>query len=143
MQEIERELPVYLISIHALVQRATLALYVITQILGVDFNPRSRAESDDLPADQFNQLVEFQSTLSCRERLIYGFYLTGYLLISIHALVQRATIQPPKLLMSFHISIHALVQRATNSSLNNYTTSKISIHALVQRATVSVLLLGL
>ena len=79
-------------------------------------------------------------------------------MISIHALVKRAT-TPPKLYVTFlQISIHALVKRATSETFNTLSirfyfnprprkegdrkrscctgNTAISIHALVKRATV-------
>ena len=56
-------------------------------------------------------------------------------LISIHALVKRAT---PTLKISaivIAISIHALVKRATDEDGWAYEIISISIHALVKRAT--------
>ena len=58
-----------------------------------------------------------------------------YDIISIHALVKRAT----SLKKSYHpkpsISIHALVKRATRCKHGSYNFFDISIHALVKRAT--------
>ena len=58
-------------------------------------------------------------------------------MISIHALVKRATgitvdAEPPE-----EISIHALVKRATKRKLRRCTHTRISIHALVKRATAA------
>ena len=59
----------------------------------------------------------------------------GYL-ISIHALVKRATSRTYWSLVSpYIISIHALVKRATLFYLNCAYGANISIHALVKRAT--------
>ena len=56
-------------------------------------------------------------------------------MISIHALVKRATKTPILIKADQNISIHALVKRATKP-LRNYPVSQfISIHALVKRAT--------
>ena len=56
-------------------------------------------------------------------------------LISIHALVKRATYWCRFLLSLPGISIHALVKRATYISCVGLTKFLISIHALVKRAT--------
>ena len=58
-----------------------------------------------------------------------------YALISIHALVKRATATTQSLRLVISISIHALVKRATSSSPPCSSKSCISIHALVKRAT--------
>ena len=55
------------------------------------FNPRPRKEGDDCP-----HLGQFVVNL-----------------ISIHALVKRATVYTNEVIVSLHISIHALVKRAT------------------------------
>ena len=57
-------------------------------------------------------------------------------MISIHALVKRATLQDFLNLVTLRISIHALVKRATAISLTRTEMSTISIHALVKRATI-------
>ncbi len=104
------------------------------------FNPRPREEGD--------------------QKLPLNFPL---LLISIHALVKRATNLIDKYSIYFDISIHALVKRATKKEVfydectKNfnprpreegdfmlclpYISTKISIHALVKRATVSLSIL--
>ena len=58
-----------------------------------------------------------------------------YDVISIHALVKRATITSKLFCNIFIISIHALVKRATNSVKLKIGRGGISIHALVKRAT--------
>ena len=55
--------------------------------------------------------------------------------ISIHALVKRATQCWAEALHLFKISIHALVKRATLATIDNFVQVIISIHALVKRAT--------
>ena len=55
--------------------------------------------------------------------------------ISIHALVKRATFFDVSFNASYVISIHALVKRATVSAKFNAKRNVISIHALVKRAT--------
>ena len=59
-------------------------------------------------------------------------------LISIHALVKRATTQLPAQLRGAGISIHALVKRATSRSYWHGVRRGISIHALVKRATIDI-----
>ena len=57
--------------------------------------------------------------------------------ISIHALVKRATVTRLVVNSDFDISIHALVKRATNPVVEVTSHNTISIHALVKRATLS------
>ena len=77
----------------------------------------------------------FQSTPSWRGRLGDRSYSGAKLIISIHALVKRATSNCAPLRSCFCISIHALVKRATLFLMHNILKSSISIHALVKRAT--------
>ena len=56
-------------------------------------------------------------------------------MISIHALVKRATIIFKYFILYNIISIHALVKRATSAKTWQHNTLSISIHALVKRAT--------
>ena len=56
-------------------------------------------------------------------------------LISIHALVKRATLLDRIIVARFSISIHALVKRATCGTNKSQLSHIISIHALVKRAT--------
>ena len=79
-----------IISIHALVKRATFCAFVI-QNTPFNFNPRPREEGD----------------------LVFIVYIIPCLCISIHALVKRATDMLPALIDLLEISIHALVKRAT------------------------------
>ena len=58
--------------------------------------------------------------------------------ISIHALVKRATPNPCENCMIVLISIHALVKRATLIILYFQDKGVISIHALVKRATANL-----
>ena len=58
-----------------------------------------------------------------------------FVLISIHALVKRATVAKAETALTMRISIHALVKRATTKSLGVLLHKSISIHALVKRAT--------
>ena len=56
-------------------------------------------------------------------------------MISIHALVKRATPLSTRGSDTQGISIHALVKRATSKTIRQPTRQEISIHALVKRAT--------
>ena len=56
-------------------------------------------------------------------------------MISIHALVKRATLGCIVLRLFYVISIHALVKRATRAQRYPQQCIAISIHALVKRAT--------
>ena len=107
--------PVVVISIHALVKRATCFNRYVTRQRN-DFNPRPRKEGDPL------ETVEGKA--SC--------------LISIHALVKRATSVSRATQGTLTISIHALVKRATAKCLITMSRLRISIHALVKRATILV-----
>ena len=78
------------------------------------FNPRPREEGDKLLC-----------------------FLRYARLISIHALVKRATRELQRIKSSTEISIHALVKRATLVATNLCWLAYISIHALVKRATLS------
>ncbi len=57
------------------------------------------------------------------------------MVISIHALLKRATLDAKTLQKDVVISIHALLKRATDDKLKEYNSKKISIHALLKRAT--------
>ena len=61
------------------------------------------------------------------------------ILISIHALVKRATLNKKVDNLIQLISIHALVKRATEGKKKNAYGWIISIHALVKRATIKLL----
>ena len=61
-------------------------------------------------------------------------------MISIHALVKRATIERLNELFKDDISIHALVKRATYPPRQLHCLRVISIHALVKRATTLALI---
>ena len=60
-------------------------------------------------------------------------------IISIHALVKRATTDIVQMQKIIGISIHALVKRATSIASVYPVTVVISIHALVKRATQIIL----
>ena len=57
-------------------------------------------------------------------------------LVSIHALVKRATYEINISCDYIGVSIHALVKRATLSHLRSSGQHNVSIHALVKRATL-------
>ena len=105
------------ISIHALVKRATLDLQEKKKGAAY-FNPRPREEGDC-------------RCVRCSFRKN----------ISIHALVKRATAFSIRSTNTNSISIHALVKRATASVMFSVTASAISIHALVKRATYLTIIL--
>ncbi len=101
-----------------------------------NFNPRPREEGDVVSyiwrslSDYFNPRPREEGD---RERR--GGY--SAVLISIHALVKRATIYLLMILVILMISIHALVKRATvNAEYQSVSLTSISIHALVKRATL-------
>ena len=79
------------------------------------FNPRPREEGDVTHA-----------------QLALG------VVISIHALVKRATVTHAQLALGVVISIHALVKRATVCVAGLCKCTIISIHALVKRATANL-----
>ena len=62
--------------------------------------------------------------------------ISNWPVISIHALVKRATTTDDKNIVEAVISIHALVKRATNWICARNYKALISIHALVKRATL-------
>ena len=78
------------ISIHALARRATLIL-TIYHWMSVNFNPRSRKESDIIRIIIRRNRLPFQSTLSQGERLLPRLTSPPFAIISIHALARRAT----------------------------------------------------
>ena len=81
---------VFCVSIHALVQRATI--YVDYGVWVVwRFNPRPRAEGDTTSKRNSLKRIMFQSTPSCRGRHDYAHKAVDHSKVSIHALVQRAT----------------------------------------------------
>ena len=143
------------ISIHALVKRATQMLWFVLRIWYY-FNPRPREEGDILkilsliillyfnprPREEGDLVtlckicsMWFQSTPSWRGRRRSSTTCPYRAIISIHALVKRATFIPFWMSPKEFISIHALVKRATNSIFVLYIINIISIHALVKRAT--------
>ena len=101
-----------------------------------DFNPRPREEGDIYSCITAIKGRTFQSTPSWRGRHYTPQIFTGYNIISIHALVKRATQKFPLNFPLLLISIHALVKRATSVWWVIQVTASISIHALVKRATL-------
>ena len=65
----------------------------------------------------------------------FPFGFADPLVISIHALVKRATEVFTTAIWDLGISIHALVKRATTNNVFFPFSLTISIHALVKRAT--------
>ena len=123
------------ISIHALVKRATFRNIRRTWA-DLNFNPRPREEGDFfggiryLKSDYFNPRPREEGDL-----LKIGAK-SNKIVISIHALVKRATEYILRLKHSLIISIHALVKRATPKTFSRIIPTAISIHALVKRATL-------
>ena len=64
---------------------------------------------------------------------------TWSIIISIHALVKRATFFSCQYYAVHSISIHALVKRATYQDSKFFLMLNISIHALVKRATIDTI----
>ena len=104
------------ISIHALVKRATCACLII-KINCIYFNPRPREEGDHVIESKHKIMSIFQSTPSWRGRPVVHNGKIGVIMISIHALVKRATKLEKYTYKLSYISIHALVKRATCSGV--------------------------
>ena len=102
---------IYRISIHALVKRATQRSCNCVNTNQFQSTPSWRGR----PVVSFLWLFDFlfQSTPSWRGRLGSKTIIIARAIISIHALVKRATIQSNRLPFPISISIHALVKRAT------------------------------
>ena len=109
---------IYRISIHALVKRATQRSCNCVNTNQFQSTPSWRGR----PVVSFLWLFDFlfQSTPSWRGRLGSKTIIIARAIISIHALVKRATIQSNRLPFPISISIHALVKRATACSLTAY-----------------------
>ena len=101
-----------IISIHALARRATYGVFSFNSV-PMDFNPRSRKESDSSKPLTFDNIIVFQSTLSQGERLEINGEQGDSTMISIHALARRATEKKGGTHQEKIISIHALARRAT------------------------------
>ncbi len=99
------------VSIHALVQRATAPLLPAMRP-STGFNPRPRAEGDRTRAPGYRRGESFNP----RPRA-------------------EGDIHTNAMAARFHVSIHALVQRATDGLDFHTVPARVSIHALVQRAT--------
>ena len=99
-----------------------------------DFNPRPREEGDGkLTNFRIKQLISIHALVK-RATQPLQTRLSNHD-ISIHALVKRATFRASGEPQIQAISIHALVKRATHSVNSTITSQCISIHALVKRAT--------
>ena len=99
------------ISIHALVKRATYRV-INTVSHCLNFNPRPREEGDPI----YGILACRQVNFNPRPREEGDYYAKKGLvvqIISIHALVKRATMSSEEIFALADISIHALVKRAT------------------------------
>ena len=105
----------------------------------MDFNPRSRKESDGTYRQFIFNVRRFQSTLSQGERPYWKVYNDWFRDISIHALARRATTGVLFVKTLECISIHALARRATHVFSNIFMSGYISIHALARRATADTL----
>ncbi len=102
---------------------------------GKEFNPRPPAEGDLCPTDAKLRRYSFQSTPSCGGRPRHG--LPHYMgdIVSIHALLRRATSRIRMRWPSSSVSIHALLRRATGRTPVSKMSDNVSIHALLRRAT--------
>ena len=99
-----------------------------------NFNPRPREEGDQRSLQGVHRYLISIHALVKRATPNCGFVLIDKL-ISIHALVKRATFFIGIGQKKHGISIHALVKRATAYEYTLPRAIKISIHALVKRAT--------
>ena len=104
-------------------------------LVGVYFNPRPREEGDGSYRDNVGAPINFNPRPREEGDRIFGDVFLQPRLISIHALVKRATGLRGAFFINGDISIHALVKRATMLGLVEGTGWNISIHALVKRAT--------
>ena len=121
------------ISIHALMKRATL--HFLSSFGSVsNFNPRPHEEGDLTSLSVMSASAYFNPRPH-EEGDIHDVDFCCWKLISIHALVKKATPILSKEIASKIISIHALVKRATSFLNGDFSTGLISIHALVKRAT--------
>ena len=127
------------ISIHALLGRATVC-YTVEVIYSKHFNPRSPGESDILQCPFLRLFLLFQSTLSWGERR-YRWWdkIALQTFQSTLSWGERLELHCP---LNAHtlISIHALLGRATQEVVEKVNISSISIHALLGRATFSLLI---
>ena len=100
-----------------------------------DFNPRPREEGDASSVGYNPQSDDFNPRPREEGDSGDGVFTMWEILISIHALVKRATLHTLARCQMWEISIHALVKRATKTTCSKSQAVKISIHALVKRAT--------
>ena len=100
-----------LISIHALVKRATYVYITVYTILN-NFNPRPREEGDSVKVGDTIKINDFNPRPREEGDIIFKYFVL-YNIISIHALVKRATLKTQRQPGGQEISIHALVKRAT------------------------------
>ena len=101
----------------------------------INFNPRPREEGDkhQIHIEYVFELISIHALVKRATRFIV--YIITYMRISIHALVKRATLSARVSSDTPPISIHALVKRATFQPPFTLIITQISIHALVKRAT--------
>ncbi len=105
--------------------------------LVIDFNPRSRKESDAIIKLQINLRILFQSTLPQGERLYsYSSPYPPYSNFNPRSRKESDLISPFCTLFRRQISIHAPARRATISPMSKYFSFIISIHAPARRATI-------
>ena len=122
-----------MISIHALVKRATFCVKIFTDFFD-NFNPRPRKE-DDYRQQAGHRLMRDFNPRPRKEGDLKSQARKFAFAISIHALVKRATRFIVFIILYLRISIHALVKRATPGLNIPPWRYAISIHALVKRAT--------
>ena len=116
-------------------KRATFCQNMATQH-AIDFNPRPREEGDNIHR-AYNSRGRNFNPRPREEGDLSPFGAEGDdKMISIHALVKRATTLTVIGAAIADISIHALVKRATAYIGCNADGIVISIHALVKRATL-------
>ena len=145
-----------IISIHALVKRATFFIYICSFFIFY-FNPRPREKGDFGTLRLWRILRYFNPRPREKGDDENGMQYISDCCISIHALVKRATDEFQDTSQIQYISIHALVKRATilfmSADKNSFYFNPrprekgdfafhkkavvmfISIHALVKRAT--------
>ena len=103
-----------------------------------DFNPRPREEGDGGLVQSIKS--DFVISIHALVKRATNQYLIdkAIAIISIHALVKRATRFIVYIITHLCISIHALVKRATHNIDLTSCKNDISIHALVKRATCRI-----
>ena len=93
-------------------KRATYAI-LMTASVAIYFNPRPREEGDSV----WSLILTYQNYFNPRPREEGDFSVVKVVVdcvISIHALVKRATDEDKNMAKTYYISIHALVKRATS-----------------------------